>query len=559
MIDSPDQDGSSPAYSPLDTKRKQIRLLHLLPGSWEDPVSCATSNAFVSDNPVFESLSYAWGDPSVTRPVLLNGHAIAVTVNLFAALRRLRYRTLARLLWADALCINQADLEEKARQVSLMGNVYSVASRGILWLGEYSELLYDPATETTRRERLENAIPEANAVEAFEWLHRLAGDPDSKSVSHVGYELTRRPEISSCVGSLQMLLSLPWWSRMWTLQEAVLPRGVIFVCGSSEITLEAMDKAQDNYLEYRTMAARPEPRYGPAGHVLDRLSFWVMAIAHLGEFGEERDITHALFSCKTRQATNPRDKVYAVLGMFPLIARYMEVDYSKDTSQVSTELLLCLIKLHGDLKGLVCAAITPKDPSLPSWVPNWCYIQEDNMPGGEIGLIDEYDEGFSAKTTRAQVRTPRHGVFDVLGVSVGRVMAVYHIHTASSQALSEDIAESFRGWIDSLSVCSAQDTNTNLGIIGHMIDRMRNLDDRDVWIFITGQGHVGYAGHEIQVDDTVHVFFGGKVPFVLRASHCPQDQLRDQYYTLVCHCHVHGIMNGEALGWGLKLQWFSLV
>lgn len=48
----------------------------------------------------------------------------------------------------------------------------------------------------------------------------------------------------------------------------------------------------------------------------------------------------------------------------------MEIDYSKTTAQVSTKLLLCLIKLHGDLKALVCVADTPEDPSLPSWVPN---------------------------------------------------------------------------------------------------------------------------------------------------------------------------------------------
>ncbi|KAK8051663.1 hypothetical protein PG993_003048 [Apiospora rasikravindrae] len=544
MIGSQPAARSPPAYSPLDTQREQIRLLHLLPGSWEDPVSCTTSTVYVSDNPVFESLSYAWGDPSVTRPVLLNGHAIAVTVNLFAALRRLRpiwRRKHARYRsWAKSTPLHRG---------------------GILWLGEYSELLSVSAAAGENRGQLENVMPKANAVEAFEWLHRLAGAPDSKSISHVDYELTRRPEISSCVTSLQMLLSLPWWSRMWTLQEAVLPQGVIFVCGSSEITLGAIDRAQDNCIEYWTVTARQEPRYGPVNHVLDRLSTWVMAIAHLGEIEEGRDIVHALFSCKARQATNPRDKVYAVLGMFPVIARYMEVDYSKDTSQVSTELLLCLITLHGDLKGLLCAAVTPKDPSLPSWVPNWCYMQEDNMPGGEVGLIDEYDEGFAAQLTTAQVRTPCHGVLDVLGVSVDTVIALQSLHATSSQTPARVITESFRGWIDSLPVCFAQGTNTYLDIIGHMIDRMRNLNHRhrEACIFITGQGHVGYAGHEMRINDTVHVLFGGKLPFVLRPSRRPQDQLRDQYYALVCHCYVHGIMNGEALEWGLKLQWFSLV
>ncbi|KAK7927474.1 Heterokaryon incompatibility protein 6- OR allele [Apiospora marii] len=542
-----------PAYTPLDAQQEQIRLLHLLPGSWEDPVSCTTSTVCISDGLVFESLSYSWGDPSVSRIVLLNGHAIAVTVNLFAALRRLRYRESIRCLWADALCINQVDLEEKSLQVSLMGKVYSAASKGLLWLGEHSELLSD--IEVADRGLLENAIPEKNTVEAFDWLHRLAGDADSQSISHVDYELTRRPATPSCVSSLKMLLSLSWWNRMWTLQEAVLPRDVSFVCGSSEITLTAMDRAQEHYYEYQATIPQQELRDGPVNAVMDCLSLWVIAIAQLREVGDDRDIVHALFLCKARQATDPRDKIYAVLGLFPSIARYMDIDYNKDTAQVSTELLLCLVTLHGDLKALACAADTPEDLSLPSWVPNWCYMLESNMRGGEVGLIDEYDESFAARTTPAQVRTPCRGVLAILGISIDRVVALQPIRATSSHTLSKVLAESFRGWIDSLPISSLQDTNTYLGIIEHMIDRMRSLDNRDASLIITSRGLIGYACHDVQVNDTVHVLFGGNLPFILRASHFPGGQ----YNTLVCHCYMHGIMEGEALDWGLKPQWVFLV
>ncbi|KAK8105642.1 HET-domain-containing protein [Apiospora kogelbergensis] len=510
MVGSQLKAGLPHAYNPLDTRREQIRLLHLLPGSWEDPVSCTTSTVYLSDSTVFESLSYAWGDPSITKDVFLDGHTIAVTVNLFAALRRLRSRTISRCLWADALCINQTDLEEKSRQVLLMGKVYSGATRGLMWLGEYSEQLSDMGA--ANRGFLQNGIPEAKAVEAFDWLRRLAGNAeDSKSASDIDYELTRRPATSSCASSLQMLLALPWWNRMWTLQEVVLPRNVSFVCGSSEITLAEMDRAQENYSEHEMMAALPPyPEvHGSAIFALDRLSVCVMVIAQLREAGDRRDVVHALLSCKDRQATDPRDKIYAVLGLFPQVARLIEVDYGKDASQVSTELLLCLIRLDGDLQALVCVAVTPKNSSLPSWVPNWCYMQEHNMPGGEVGLLNEYHESCVAKLTKAQFFTPRPGVLAILGLPIGRVVALQPMHATSSQAPSKGLAESFKDWIENSPADSVQCTEACIAIIGYMINRMRNLLHHNATVFMTNQGHIGYACHDVQIDDIVHVLFGG--------------------------------------------------
>ena len=319
-----------------------------------------------------------------------------------------------------------------------------------------------------------------------------------------------------------------------------------------------MDRAQENYNEYQATTAQQEPREGSVSPVLDCLSIWVIAIAQLREVGDDRDIVHALFLCKARQAIDPRDKIYAVLGLFPSISRYMVIDYSKDTAEVSTELLLCLVKLHGDLKALACVSDTPEGPSLPSWVPNWCDMQESNMPGGEVGLIDEYDESFAARNTRAQVRMPRRGVLAILGLSIDRVIALRSIHATASHTSSKVLAESFRGWIDSLPISSVQDTNAYLGMIEHMIDRMRSLDHRDASLLITDRGLIGYVCHDVQVNDTVHVLFGGNLPFIFRASRCPGGQVHDQYNTLVCHCYMHGIMDGESLDWGLMPQWFFL-
>ncbi|KAH8891552.1 hypothetical protein GQ53DRAFT_604942, partial [Thozetella sp. PMI_491] len=84
----------------------------------------------------FEALSYAWGLPTATRPTRADGKEFHVTVNLYAALRRLRMASRERVVWIDQLCINQTDDQEKSQQVALMSRIYSAAQRVIVWLGD---------------------------------------------------------------------------------------------------------------------------------------------------------------------------------------------------------------------------------------------------------------------------------------------------------------------------------------------------------------------------------------------------------------------------------------
>jgi hypothetical protein len=97
------------AYQVLDVEQRQIGVLTLLPGSWYDPISCELEVVSLNDDPAYFALSYVWGDPKVTLPILLHKHALQVTSNLENALRRLRGSTKPRVIWIDALCINQED------------------------------------------------------------------------------------------------------------------------------------------------------------------------------------------------------------------------------------------------------------------------------------------------------------------------------------------------------------------------------------------------------------------------------------------------------------------
>ncbi|KAF8850066.1 HET-domain-containing protein, partial [Acephala macrosclerotiorum] len=124
-------------YVPLDKATKQIRLLVLSPSLHPDDerIQCQICIESNFEAVSFEALSYMWGDPDTAgNKVWLNNTLVDVRVNLYNALSYLR-TNLERVLWIDALCINQDDVKERNHQVSFMGLVYEKATRVLVWLG----------------------------------------------------------------------------------------------------------------------------------------------------------------------------------------------------------------------------------------------------------------------------------------------------------------------------------------------------------------------------------------------------------------------------------------
>lgn len=131
-------------YSPLSSSSRNIRLLRLLPHA--DPTADIQCELFEyplldpqSRSHLYEALSYVWGDPSNKPSIVLNGYPSNVTANLHAALSHLRNHSLERILWVDAICIDQNNAREKEEQIQLMAEVYGRANRVVVWLGEAAD------------------------------------------------------------------------------------------------------------------------------------------------------------------------------------------------------------------------------------------------------------------------------------------------------------------------------------------------------------------------------------------------------------------------------------
>ncbi|KAH8808691.1 heterokaryon incompatibility protein-domain-containing protein, partial [Xylogone sp. PMI_703] len=168
----------------------EIRLLHLEPTSSLDDTSvrCTLKHVRLSAKPRYEALSYMWG-PKSMKLIELNGVQCEVRENLWQALIHLRETNSTRIIWIDAVCINQNDIEERNSQVSQMGAIYRKAWRVVTWLGPE-----DPSTElgvwalNNHTKYLSQSISE-------HWINQLKA---VKNLCDRGY-----------------------WTRLWIIQEVL--------------------------------------------------------------------------------------------------------------------------------------------------------------------------------------------------------------------------------------------------------------------------------------------------------------------------------------------------
>jgi hypothetical protein len=127
-------------YKPLDSPGSiRIFLLHPAPAS-SARICCDLIDTTISacDQDLFEhyvALSYVWGSTDDLQNIYLEGHEFKITGNLSEALYNLREEKRATRLWADAICIDQQDDDERNQQVSLMGQIYSIARHTVIYLG----------------------------------------------------------------------------------------------------------------------------------------------------------------------------------------------------------------------------------------------------------------------------------------------------------------------------------------------------------------------------------------------------------------------------------------
>lgn len=404
-----------------------FRILTLLPSATEvSIIQCRLNTVALSDNTQYEALSYCWGDAANKRAIECNGITFMATENLHAALIKLRFRDKPRILWVDAICINQANLVERAQQVQHMQHIYHQATQVIVWLGpeyEGSELAFslseriakgwvklrndtlvgrwkDPL-EVIKEDWAKRSLLRSHSRMEQLWGHEVAGDagsvltedPGWRSKSHEPPDPPEPPvSIIQNVGredgtmvsilitaafedefyAFMKLIRRAWWTRSWIVQEICLAREVILACGDATTSWDAL-----------SIAVLVTHEGGSGDMMATTLSngyalSLIRSKAKRGHSGESLDLLEILEEYRSLDATDPRDKVYAFLGLVPPTSTthlQIKPDYQIDKIECFLQAALTCLRQRDNLDLLSIERYPSSGlaSSLPSWVPDWSF------------------------------------------------------------------------------------------------------------------------------------------------------------------------------------------
>ncbi|KAI0861775.1 HET-domain-containing protein [Xylaria cubensis] len=312
---------SSPTiYQPLEPGVKSIRVLELLPSVFEADLRGILRTVALNDKPSYEALSYTWGTRTEGRTLKIRqntkwmsrSNELPITDNLFRALRRLRYLLKPRVLWVDAVCINQEDIDERSAQVALMAEIYSNASSTAIWLGDVGD----------------TTIHDSDLTPAQRSLHFAS--------SILPLDILWNSDCLLMDHALQTT-SPSWKDRGWIIQEYALSRRPYFQFGSRT---RMIDKAspyggqQGGAIPDSGLILEKKIYFRSLGRLTERLKKFDLIKSEI-ERGKQMSLYHAALATGASTTTDPRDKVYSLLSFLnPIEKDLVYPDY-----RVSTELV----------------------------------------------------------------------------------------------------------------------------------------------------------------------------------------------------------------------------
>jgi hypothetical protein len=365
-------------YHELDHESREFRLLRLLPSvEFDAEIHCELFESSLDNCPSYEAISYVWGDAHITVPVQLHDATRSVTTNLGLALRYLRLAEEERIIWGDALCIHQEDSLEKNHQVRQMGKIYAGSEQVIVWLGE-----------------------EDDARQAFQSLTELIAQ--AKKMSFEVFRIIwEGADFTATKLACDALFARSWWTRMWTLQEVIHDRPVTAYAGSSQINFDDLYETFLSYKEQKLVThlssrekVLPDVAQSPYSlsivpsryqkfhdaMVTAILSCEVTMLIHLGRDlrksapGREISLISRLYSIRNQQCSDPRDKVYALLGMHDSKEYEQLIDYELSKEETYAATMTFLLTSGTGITSLLQVESPERlitAEGLPSWVPGW--------------------------------------------------------------------------------------------------------------------------------------------------------------------------------------------
>ena len=341
-------------YLPLESTR-HIRLISLI-STPDGTASCQIEHFNLSHLPPYNALSYVWGSSDKPERISCIGAGyIPITVSLCEALGNLVNLQEGGRFWIDAVCINQEDVAERNHQVTLMGAIYREASMVITYIGPGSTETY---TGMILAQQLAHYYNETSSEPIDLRIHQPAKFT----------ELGLPPADDPSWGCLRSVVQLPWSSRVWIVQESVLNDNISMMCGMVMLPWEMLAVMVDLVLKQRLPLQAIVDEDTGAHIATDR----VIIMKGLRDFsrkdgGLNKTLLQLLRNCHVFESTDPRDKVYAMLG----IAKDAEElgivpDYEVSVRDVYVGAAVRILEVESSLD-LFSDVCSQKSVLLPSW------------------------------------------------------------------------------------------------------------------------------------------------------------------------------------------------
>ena len=556
-------------YSPLNESLQEIRVLTLHPGDFSADIQISIQKValFLEKSPTYEALSYVWGtteNPTDIKVGPSGNDKLAITQNLAVALPHLRHKNEIRKLWIDAICINQQDLRERSSQVKIMGDIYRLADRVIVWLGPEK----DDSTHVL------NILTELSSEVKVDYLNLSMSPASAESEPQWSDTSKLLPYSRQELWNLDALLRRPWFSRLWVWQEIRLAKNnAVVVCGSDSIPWQSLRRAvfcmslkqgtdEFSSIEFHRLRARFND------------------IANMSDSESPRGFGHTIRRSAFCGCSDPRDRIYALLSLLNKEDRGIKIepDYTKSTGQVYRDLIFRFLEGRGTLELLrYCDLQNDRLAEMPTWVPNWDVsiavepfwgdgkagghsIARINYKGSEIlsitGVISATitkveqwifkDKDYMSVVDEIRRLAPpdfENGLYDFGGSRINAIVSTFCANTFDNTTRPPTARwpafERSRELV--LAILRDKDLIPDCSPGAHerrYLDFVLTYCEGRSFI-TTREGYIGLAPKATKPGDQICVLLGCTMPLVIRPSSGLQ-------YKVVGECHVHGLQEGEA-------------
>jgi hypothetical protein len=502
--------------------------------------------------------------------------------------------------------MNQSDDDEKGHQVQMMGDIYRSATQVYVWLGE-------EGNDSSFAMESIVAIHQSQHFNAAKTLALSDGSRISDRKYHLELSLDallKDIDLNHVLSAVGHLTLREWWFRLWVVQEVALAKQVFLKSGKKMISWISFY----NFALLCDWILKSKPRH-PMANQFDQIrSQATMALVCSANIQNNHDMSLLYLlgvMSVIQKASDTRDRIYALLGMSSDLDRLgIEPEYYLPWVEVYINTAASLLRGYGLSILSYCVPWSGhvRDPRLPSWVPDW-HVEIHRPLRGLDGSIFRYTAGGVPHTVlvtnslgTSNILSIGGAFFDKIswlggGVSEGKGFEDNRVQGAISVALRH-FHEFYQGnlgkaqhpalpaladyevealWrtpianqtqrVGAREPYRLAQSGDAVGYHSLLTGGMNSFSSEDtqvldycwsVWrklpgrcLFATSCGYIGLGSRSIQPNDTVCVFQGADVPFILREK-------TNGRYELIGEAYIHGIMDGQFMKTNPEIRTFDV-